>query len=123
MPGLGQTRLRSPDSPPSRARQTRLEQRLGRIHRIGQDRDVHAFNFVASESEEGQPIIEGRILERLLQKMEQMRNALAAQSRNKIDTIGRTAQAGGMSLRWCLRCKSNIAIFCSVGFHGLTSLS
>ncbi len=47
---------------------TRLEQRLGRIHRIGQDRDVHAFNFVASESEEGQPIIEGRILERLLRK-------------------------------------------------------
>jgi hypothetical protein len=45
---------------------TRLEQRLGRIHRIGQERDVHAFNFVASESEEGQPIIEGRILERLL---------------------------------------------------------
>ena len=34
---------------------TRLEQRLGRIHRIGQERDVHAFNFVASESEEGQP--------------------------------------------------------------------
>ena len=27
---------------------TRLEQRLGRIHRIGQERDVHAFNFVAS---------------------------------------------------------------------------
>ena len=29
---------------------TRLEQRLGRIHRIGQDREVHAFNFVATES-------------------------------------------------------------------------
>jgi SNF2 family DNA or RNA helicase len=29
---------------------TRLEQRLGRIHRIGQERDVHAFNFVASAS-------------------------------------------------------------------------
>ena len=25
---------------------TRLEQRLGRIHRIGQERDVHVFNFV-----------------------------------------------------------------------------
>jgi superfamily II DNA/RNA helicase len=50
---------------------TRLEQRLGRIHRIGQERDVHAFNFVASESEEGQPIIEGRILERVLHKMDQ----------------------------------------------------
>ena len=54
---------------------TRLEQRLGRIHRIGQERDVYAFNFVASESEEGQPIIEGRILlQRLLVKLEQMRS-------------------------------------------------
>jgi len=56
---------------------TRLEQRLGRIHRIGQERECHAFNFVASDSEEGQPIIEGRILHRLLEKMEQMRDALA----------------------------------------------
>ena len=42
---------------------TRLEQRLGRIHRIGQERECHAFNFVATDSEEGQPIIEGRILD------------------------------------------------------------
>src|SRR5437870_9749272 len=53
---------------------TRLEQRLGRIHRIGQDRECHAFNFVASASEDDQPIIEGRILERLLRKLEQMRS-------------------------------------------------
>ena len=32
---------------------TRLEQRLGRIHRIGQSRDVYAFNFVATSSEDG----------------------------------------------------------------------
>ncbi|SPE59274.1 hypothetical protein SBV1_3090008 [Verrucomicrobia bacterium] len=56
---------------------TRLEQRLGRIHRIGQERDVHAFNFVASQSEEGQDIVEGRILARLLEKLEQMREVLA----------------------------------------------
>ena len=55
---------------------TRLEQRLGRIHRIGQKLDVYAFNFVATESEEGQPIIEGRILERLLAKLDIMREAL-----------------------------------------------
>ena len=42
---------------------TRLEQRLGRIHRIGQERDCYAFNFVADQSQDGQPIIEGRILE------------------------------------------------------------
>jgi Helicase conserved C-terminal domain/Domain of unknown function (DUF3883) len=55
---------------------TRLEQRLGRIHRIGQERDVHAFNFVAGGSEEGQPIVEGRILQRLLEKLDQMRAVL-----------------------------------------------
>ena len=55
---------------------TRLEQRLGRIHRIGQARDVYAFNFVAASSEDGQPVIEGRILERLLSKLERMRSAL-----------------------------------------------
>ncbi len=55
---------------------TRLEQRLGRIHRIGQSRDVHAFNFVATSSQDGQPVIEGRILERLLGKLDRMREAL-----------------------------------------------
>ena len=55
---------------------TRLEQRLGRIHRIGQSRDVYAFNFVATSSEDGQPVIEGRILERLLSKLDRMRDAL-----------------------------------------------
>jgi len=46
---------------------TRLEQRLGRIHRIGQKNDAYVFNFVATDSESGQPIIEGRILHRLLE--------------------------------------------------------
>jgi SNF2 family DNA or RNA helicase len=59
---------------------TRLEQRLGRIHRIGQERDCHVFNFVASASEDWQHIIEGRILERLLGKLEQMRAVLADRS-------------------------------------------
>lgn len=56
---------------------TRLEQRLGRIHRIGQKAsDVYCFNFVATESEDGYPIIEGQILDRLLHKLDQMREAL-----------------------------------------------
>ncbi len=55
---------------------TRLEQRLGRIHRIGQKRTCYCYNFVATESEDGQPVIEGRILERLLEKMEQIKGAL-----------------------------------------------
>jgi superfamily II DNA or RNA helicase len=54
----------------------RLEQRMGRIHRIGQKRDVYVFNFVADQSEDGQPIVEGSILRRLLEKLDQMREAL-----------------------------------------------
>jgi superfamily II DNA or RNA helicase len=79
---------------------TRLEQRLGRIHRIGQERDVHAFNFVASDSEEGQPIVEGRILERLLQKLEQMRTVLADRV---FDVIGEILSLNDVNLPDMLR--------------------
>lgn len=79
---------------------TRLEQRLGRIHRIGQERDVHAFNFVASKSEEGQDIIEGRILERLLEKLEQMRVVLADRV---FDVIGEVLSLNDVNLPEMLR--------------------
>ncbi|MHC1763625.1 MAG: helicase-related protein [Verrucomicrobiia bacterium] len=79
---------------------TRLEQRLGRIHRIGQERDVHAFNFVASESEEGQPVIEGRILQRLLEKMEQMRAVLADRI---FDVVGEVLSLNDVNLPEILR--------------------
>jgi len=48
----------------------RLEQRMGRIHRYGQTKDCLIFNFVASNT------VEGRILERLLEKLQEIRNAL-----------------------------------------------
>ncbi len=48
----------------------RLEQRMGRIHRYGQRKDCLIFNFVASNT------IEGRILQRLLEKLQEIRNAL-----------------------------------------------
>lgn len=83
---------------------TRLEQRLGRIHRIGQDREVHAFNFVASESAEGQPIIEGRILERLLYKLDQMRGALADRI---FDVIGEVLSLNDINLPDILREAAN----------------
>ncbi len=54
----------------------RLEQRMGRIHRIGQKRDVYIFNFVAEESIDGKPIIEGKVLRRLLEKLERIKNVL-----------------------------------------------
>jgi len=79
---------------------TRLEQRLGRIRRIGQDREVHAFNFVASDSEEGQPIIEGRILDRLLEKLEQMRAVLADRV---FDVIGEVLSLNDVNLPEILR--------------------
>ncbi|MCJ7544230.1 MAG: SNF2-related protein [Phycisphaerae bacterium] len=79
---------------------TRLEQRLGRIHRIGQERDCHAFNFVAGESEEGQPVIEGQILERLLRKLEQMRAVLGDRI---FDVIGEVLSLNDVNLPEMLR--------------------
>ncbi len=79
---------------------TRLEQRLGRIHRIGQEREVHVFNFVASSSEDGQPVIEGRILERLLYKLEQMRTVLADRV---FDVIGEVLSLNEVNLPEMLR--------------------
>ncbi|RJX17617.1 MAG: DUF3883 domain-containing protein [Desulforudis sp.] len=48
----------------------RLEQRMGRIHRYGQRKDCLIFNFVATNT------IEGRILQRLLEKLQEIRDAL-----------------------------------------------
>ena len=48
----------------------RLEQRMGRIHRYGQKKDCLIFNFVATNT------IEGHILQRLLEKLQEIRNAL-----------------------------------------------
>lgn len=79
---------------------TRLEQRLGRIHRIGQEREVHAFNFVASDSEEGQVIVEGRILHRLLEKLDQMRDVLADRV---FDVIGEVLSLNDVNLPDMLR--------------------
>ena len=79
---------------------TRLEQRLGRIHRIGQSRDVYAFNFVATSSEDGQPVIEGRILERLLSKLERMKEALGDRV---FDVVGEVLSLNRVNLRDMLR--------------------
>ena len=48
----------------------RLEQRMGRIHRYGQRHDCLIFNFVASNT------IEGRVLQRLHGKLQEIRDAL-----------------------------------------------
>ena len=48
----------------------RLEQRFGRIHRIGQTEVCHLWNLVAQETREG------FVFQRLFQKLEEERNAL-----------------------------------------------
>ncbi len=48
----------------------RLEQRMGRIHRYGQRKDCLIFNFVATNT------IEGHVLRRLLEKLQEIRDAL-----------------------------------------------
>jgi superfamily II DNA or RNA helicase len=79
---------------------TRLEQRLGRIHRIGQDRDVYVFNFVATDSEDGQPVVEGRILHRLLEKLDTMNEALEGRV---FDVIGEVLSLNDVNLPDMLR--------------------
>jgi superfamily II DNA or RNA helicase len=79
---------------------TRLEQRLGRIHRIGQERDVYAFNFVATDSEDGEPVVEGRILYRLLEKLEAMNQALEGRV---YDVIGEVLSLSDVNLPDMLR--------------------
>jgi Superfamily II DNA and RNA helicases len=57
----------------------RLEQRMGRIHRYGQQRDVHVFNLVASNTREG------KVLEKLFRKLKEIERDLG----NKVfDVIG-----------------------------------
>jgi hypothetical protein len=48
----------------------RLEQRMGRIHRYGQRKDCLIFNFVATNT------IEGKVLQRLLERLQEIRDAL-----------------------------------------------
>ena len=57
----------------------RLEQRFGRIHRIGQSEVCHLWNLVANETREGE------VYCRLLQKLEEARTALGGQD---FDVLG-----------------------------------
>ena len=61
----------------------RLEQRFGRIHRIGQTEVCHLWNLVAAETREG------AVFKRLLEKLETERNALNGQV---FDVLGQLFQ-------------------------------
>ena len=67
----------------------RLEQRFGRIHRIGQTEVCHLWNLVADDTREGD------VYRKLLEKLEQARQALGGQV---FDVLGRL-QFEGKSLR------------------------
>lgn len=62
----------------------RLEQRMGRIHRYGQTREVYIFNLVATDTREGQ------VLKALFDKLDEIRDALGS---NKVfDVLGDVMQ-------------------------------
>ena len=50
----------------------RLEQRMGRIHRYGQTKEVYIFNLVASDTREGM------VLNRLFEKIKEIKEALGS---------------------------------------------
>ncbi len=59
----------------------RIEQRFGRIHRIGQQEVCHLWNLVASETREGE------VFHTLLKKLEEERNALGGQVFNVLGEV------------------------------------
>ncbi len=67
----------------------RIEQRFGRIHRIGQTEVCHLWNLVAEETREGD------VYRTLLEKLEEARRALGGQV---FDVLGKL-QFGGRPLR------------------------
>ena len=72
----------------------RLEQRMGRIHRIGQDKTCVIFNFCAENT------VEGKLLTRLLEKLEEMRAALGGRV---YDVVGDLLARNGLDFERLLR--------------------
>jgi SNF2 family DNA or RNA helicase len=71
----------------------RLAQRMGRIHRYGQEKEVYIFNLVASDTREG------AVVEKLLEKLDVMREELGNDA--VFDVIDEVAQ--GKSLEQLFR--------------------
>lgn len=72
----------------------RLEQRMGRIHRIGQPSDVYIFNFVSILT------VEGKVLGKLLKKLEDIRLAMG----DKVfDVIGQILQLNNIQVEELIR--------------------
>ena len=67
----------------------RLEQRMGRIHRVGQDRDVFLYNLVATDTREGDTIL------RLLENFVHAANELDGQL---FDSLSLVAELSGVTM-------------------------
>jgi hypothetical protein len=71
----------------------RLEQRFGRIHRIGQTEVCHLWNLVADDTREGD------VYRKLLEKLEQARKALGGQVFDVLGKLAFEAEGRSISLR------------------------
>jgi SNF2 family DNA or RNA helicase len=71
----------------------RLEQRFGRIHRIGQREVCYLWNLVADDTREGD------VYRKLLEKLEQARQALGGQVFDVLGKLAFEADGKAMSLR------------------------
>jgi len=60
---------------------TRLEQRMGRIHRYGQEKDCLILNFVATNTREG------RVMEKLFERVRQIEDDLDPQRTGKVFNV------------------------------------
>lgn len=72
----------------------RLEQRMGRIHRVGQDRDVFLYNLVASDTREGETLL--RLLNNFVTAANEMNGQL-------FDSLSLVAELGGVDMDSWLR--------------------
>jgi superfamily II DNA or RNA helicase len=87
----------------------RLEQRMGRIHRYGQQQEAMIFNLVAANTREGE------VMHRLLEKLEDMRRALG--SDRVYDVIGEIVPApkfDALMKDWLARRKSMTEILSEI---------
>lgn len=72
----------------------RLEQRMGRIHRVGQDRDVYLYNLIAADTREGETLL--RLLDNFVTAANEMNGQL-------FDSLSLVAELGGLEMDTWLR--------------------
>jgi hypothetical protein len=90
----------------------RLEQRMGRIHRYGQQQEAMIYNRVAGNTREGE------VMARLLRKLEDMRKALG--SDRVYDVIGEiipTPRFDALMKDWLSRRRTMTEILAEIDLH------